>query len=413
MDYSTSAPLHFIPVDVAWLHSNQGAWITAFIGVLGAWVSWHLVRWLLDVVLHNWARRTKSQWDDELLNRPFLNRLALFAPLLILDRIGFTLIQSENWLSGVFMTSMDVLIWLNILWVSFALIQGVEGILMQSASLRDKPIKSYIQLMKIILGITVSLVIVATLSGKPIGVVLGGLGAVTALIILVFRDALLGLTASIQLSSADLARIGDWVEIQKYGADGTVVEINLTTVKVRNWDMTFTVVPTYALVADSFKNWRGMMESDGRRIKRSIPLRFSSVQFADVELLTALERVQLLSDWLVERKAQIDQHNLQHQVDSAVEINGRRLTNLGLFRNYLEQYLRNHPGVNQDMPLMVRHLQPTGEGIPMEIYCFSREKHWSGYETLMADIMDHTLAALPHFRLQAHEWSDPRERGRD
>lgn len=409
MHHSLLAFSLFIPNDIAWLHSTQGHWIVACIGVLGAWVSWHVVRWLLDVVLHNWARKTKSQWDDELLNKPFLNRLALFAPLLILDRIGFILIHSENWLSGVFLTSMDVLIWLNILWVSFALIQGIEGILMQSSSLRDKPIKSYIQLLKIILGVTVALVIIATLSGKPIGVVLGGLGAVTALIILVFRDALLGLTASIQLSSADLARIGDWVEIQKYGADGMVVEINLTTVKVRNWDMTFTVVPTYALVADSFKNWRGMMESDGRRIKRSIPVRFSSVQFADVELLTALERVQLLSDWLIERKAQIELHNQQHQVDSAVEINGRRLTNLGLFRNYLEQYLRNHPGINQDMTLLVRHLQPHGEGIPIEIYCFSKEKSWAEYENLMADIMDHTLAAIPHFKLEAFEWNQPRE----
>lgn len=222
-----------------------------------------------------------------------------------------------------------------------------------------------------------------------------GLGAVTALLVLVFRDALLGLTASIQLSSADLARIGDWVEIQKYGADGTVVEINLTTVKVQNWDMTFTVVPTYALISDSFKNWRGMMESPGRRIKRSIPLRLSSVRFADARLLGALDQVQLLAPWLADRKAAIALHNETLGVDASIEINGRRLTNLGLFRNYLEQYLRNHPGVNQDMPLIVRHLQPTSEGIPLEFYCFANEKQWYGFEVLMADLMDHALAALP------------------
>ncbi len=387
--------------------TRWGGWIVGGLGLLATWLSWHLARWILDAVLHQWAKKTTSRWDDELLNKPFLNRLALFAPWLVLDAIGFILIPLNHWLYDVFSTSMDVLLWLNLLWVTFALVQGVEGVLLQSASLRDKPIKSYIQLVRFLIAVTVVLIIVATLSGKPIGVVLGGLGAVTALLVLVFRDALLGLTASIQLSSADLARIGDWVEIQKYGADGTVVEINLTTVKVQNWDMTFTVVPTYALISDSFKNWRGMMESPGRRIKRSIPLRLSSVRFADARLLGALDQVQLLAPWLADRKAAIALHNETLGVDASIEINGRRLTNLGLFRNYLEQYLRNHPGVNQDMPLIVRHLQPTSEGIPLEFYCFAKEKQWYEFEVLMADLMDHALAALPHFDLEAHEWKGP------
>lgn len=389
------------------MSTRWGGWIVGGLGLICTWLSWHLARWILDKVLHQWAKQTSSRWDDELLNRPFLNRLALFAPWVILDVLGFMLLPPNHWSYDVFSTSMDVLLWLNLLWVTFALVQGVEGILLQTPSLRDKPIKSYIQLIKILIGITVALIIAATLSGKPIGVVLGGLGAVTALLVLVFRDALLGLTASIQLSSADLARIGDWVEIQKYGADGTVVEINLTTVKVQNWDMTFTVVPTYALISDSFKNWRGMLESPGRRIKRSIPLRLSSVRFADAALLGALDKVQLLAPWLAERKAAIALHNEHLGVDASIEINGRRLTNLGLFRNYLEQYLRSHPGVHQDMPLIVRHLQPTSEGIPLEFYCFARDKQWYGYEVLMADLMDHALAALPHFDLEAHEWKAP------
>jgi miniconductance mechanosensitive channel len=292
----------------------------------------------------------------------------------------------------------------NLLLVGFALANGVEDVLMSIKRLKDKPIASYIQLAKIAASVLATVAIIALLIGQDIGVVLGGLGAATAIILLVFRDALLGLTASVQLSSGDLVRIGDWVQIDKYGADGDVVEINLTTVKVRNWDMTFTVVPSYALISESFKNWRGMSESGGRRIKRSLSLRSSSVRFADEALIGRLAKVHVLAPWLEERLKVIQQSNEQQGVETTVMINGRRLTNIGLFRSYTERYLRNHPGVNQEMALMVRHLQPTGEGIPMEFYCFSRDKEWAAYETLMADILDHLIAAAPSFDLEIFEW---------
>lgn len=367
-------------------------------------ILWRMARWLLDKVLHGLARRTKALWDDQLLNRPFLSRLSFFIPLGILSVANDVLFPLHPGVQALLDRLLNLATTLNLLLVSFALANGVEEVLNNIKRLKDKPIASYIQLAKIAASVVAGIAIIALLIGQDMGVVVGGLGAATAIILLVFRDALLGLTASVQLSSGDLVRMGDWVQIDKYGADGDVVEINLTTVKVRNWDMTFTVVPTYALISESFKNWRGMSESGGRRIKRSITLRSSSVRFADEELLERLQGIQLLAPWLAERQREIEQSNASSGAATQVVVNGRRLTNLGLFRSYTERYLINHPGVNQEMTLLVRHLQPTGEGIPLEFYCFSTDKQWVAYESLMADILDHLLASAPFFDLEVFEW---------
>lgn len=367
-------------------------------------ILWRVARWLLDKVLHGLARRTKALWDDQLLNRPFLSRLSFFIPLGILSVANDVLFPLHPGVQALLDRLLNLATTLNLLLVSFALANGVEEVLNNIKRLKDKPIASYIQLAKIAASVVAGIAIIALLIGQDMGVVVGGLGAATAIILLVFRDALLGLTASVQLSSGDLVRMGDWVQIDKYGADGDVVEINLTTVKVRNWDMTFTVVPTYALISESFKNWRGMSESGGRRIKRSITLRSSSVRFADEGLLERLQGIQLLAPWLAERQREIEQSNASSGAATQVVVNGRRLTNLGLFRSYTERYLINHPGVNQEMTLLVRHLQPTGEGIPLEFYCFSTDKQWVAYESLMADILDHLLASAPFFDLEVFEW---------
>lgn len=372
--------------------------------VLVALVMWRVTRWILDKLLHGLTRRTKATWDDQLLNRPFLTRLAFFIPLVILHAAVELLLPLHPRAQEVLVRGLDLAAIINLLLVGFALANGIEEVLSGIRQLRDKPIASYIQLSKIAASVLAGIAIIALLIGQDIGVVVGGLGAATAIILLVFRDALLGLTASVQLSSGDLVRIGDWVQIDKYGADGDVVEINLTTVKVRNWDMTFTVVPTYALISESFKNWRGMSESGGRRIKRSITLRASSVRFASEALLGRMEGVQVLAPWLKERTLEIEQSNAASGIQTHVQVNGRRLTNIGLFRNYTERYLRNHPGINQEMTLLVRHLQPTGEGVPVEFYCFAKDKEWSAYESLMADILDHLLAAAPYFELEVFEW---------
>lgn len=372
--------------------------------VVVALVMWRIARWVLDKVLHGLARKTKAAWDDQLLNRPLLSRLSFFIPLAILNVAQQLLLPLHPGAQEFVGRLLDLAAIINMLLVGFALANGIEDLLTGVRRLRDKPISSYIQLSKIAASVLAGIAIIALLIGQDIGVVIGGLGAATAIILLVFRDALLGLTASVQLSSGDLVRIGDWVQIDKYGADGDVVEINLTTVKVRNWDMTFTVVPTYALISESFKNWRGMSESGGRRIKRSITLRASSVKFADAPFLQRMEGIQVLAPWLHERTQEIATANAASHAHTDIEVNGRRLTNIGLFRNYTERYLRNHPGINQDMTLLVRHLQPTGEGVPVEFYCFSKNKDWNAYESLMADILDHLLAAAPYFGLEVFEW---------
>ena len=228
-------------------------------------------------------------------------------------------------------------------------------------------------------------------------------GSISAIIILIFRDTILGFVASISVSVNDMVRIGDWITMEKFGADGDVVEINLATVKVRNFDNTTTTIPTYSLISDSFRNWRGMLKSDGRRIKRHVLIRSKSVRFIEKEELIRFKQIQHLSAYIDHRQNDIDKFNENNGVDKSIIVNGRNLTNLGLFRKYINQYLLSHPGVNKDMMLMVRHLQPTEKGIPLEIYCFSKDKVWENYEHIMADILDHVIASVRYFDLEIFE----------
>jgi miniconductance mechanosensitive channel len=229
------------------------------------------------------------------------------------------------------------------------------------------------------------------------------LGAASAIIILIFKDTILGFVASIQVSINDMVRIGDWITFEKYGADGDVTEINLATVKVQNWDMTITTIPTYALISDSFKNWRGMLNSGGRRIKRSVIIKVSTIKFLDAEDIEKLKKIELVSDYLTSASKSISDYNKAHNVDKSVLINGENLTNFGIFRKYLQTYIDNHKGINKDMLLMVRQLEPTAQGIPMEIYAFSEDKRWENYEFLIGDIFDHVLAAVKYFDLEIYE----------
>ena len=231
-----------------------------------------------------------------------------------------------------------------------------------------------------------------------------GLGAASAIILLIFKDTILGFVASIQVSINDMVRIGDWVTFDKFGADGDVIEINLATVKVQNFDKTITTIPTYALISDSFRNWRGMMESDGRRIKRAIKVKQDSVRFLNDTDLERLKQIQLISEYIGTRQNDIERFNASHNVDKSVPINGRNLTNIGLFRKYIESYLMNHPAINKDMTLMVRQLEPTGQGWPIELYTFSADKRWENYEHIMSDIFDHIVSSVSYFDLELFEF---------
>jgi miniconductance mechanosensitive channel len=265
------------------------------------------------------------------------------------------------------------------------------------------PLRGFLQTIKLIASVLTAILAVSLLMNKSPLILLSGLGALSAVLLLVFKDAILGLVAGIQLSANNMLAVGDWLEMPKYGADGDVIDIALTTVKVRNWDKTITTIPTYALISDSFKNWRGMSDSGGRRIKRSIHLEMSSVHFLDEAALVALKKADLLSNYLESTLSTINEQNTTKKVDMSCTLNGRRLTNVGTFRHYLVALLKQHPHIHQGMTLMVRQLAPTTQGLPIEIYAFTNTTNWGEYENIQSDIFDHILAVLPAFSLRAHE----------
>ncbi|MFN7099583.1 MAG: mechanosensitive ion channel family protein, partial [Flavobacterium sp.] len=272
-------------------------------------------------------------------------------------------------------------------------------------------IDSFIQVIMIMLWVVGSTLIISKLFDIDKKELLTILGAVSAVIILIFRDTILGFVSSVQVSINDMVRIGDWITMDKFGADGDVIEINLATVKVRNFDNTITTIPTYSLSSDSFQNWRGMLNSDGRRIKRHILIKTSSIRFLDENDLLDLKKIQLISAYIDTRNQEIDRFNQRNAVDKSLAINGRNLTNLGVFRKYITEYLSHYPGLNKEMLLLCRQLQSTAHGVPLEVYAFSHDKRFENYEYIMADIFDHIIAAAPYFGLEIYETSfDPQKK---
>ena len=281
----------------------------------------------------------------------------------------------------------------------------------------DVPIKSYAQIAKILGYIVGALMTVAVLTGKSPWVLLSGIGALMAVIILVFRDTILSLVASFTIASNRLVKVGDWIEAPTFGADGDVVDIALHTVKVQNWDKTITTIPTYKLVETSFKNWRGMQDSGGRRIKRAIHLDMNTVNFCDADMLARFEKFELIADYVNQRRHEVEADNTRQQTDLSELVNGRRLTNLGTFRAYVAAYLRSHPKIHADMTFLVRQLAPTPRGLPLEIYVFTTTTVWADYEGIQSDIFDHLLAVVPQFDLRVFQeptggdWRSIRDNG--
>jgi miniconductance mechanosensitive channel len=295
------------------------------------------------------------------------------------------------------------------LWIIKTILHAVRDHLKQNPSFSDKPIDSYIQVIMIVLWIFGFVVIVSKIFDISTGTMLGTFGAISAIILLIFRDTILGFVASVQVSLNDMVRIGDWITFDKFGADGDVIEINLATVKVRNFDNTTTTIPTYSMISDSFRNWRGMLNSDGRRIKRHVLIKANSIRFLSDSELQNLKKIQLISSYIEHRQIEIQKFNDLHQIDKTELINGRNMTNFGLFRKYITQYLSQYPGLNKDMILLCRQLQPTPHGIPLEIYTFSNDKRFENYEYIMADIFDHVFAAITYFDLEIFEMTSNKE----
>ncbi len=349
------------------------------------------------------AKKTKSNFDNLMVKNNVFKKISHIVPFYIalhLISIIFTDFDSiENIISKI----IRIVYVLLIILVIKSVLNSTKDYFRTLPKLKDKPIESFIQVIMIFVWIGGLLSIIAVVNGAEIWKFFTALGAASAVLLLIFKDTILGFVASIQVSINDMVRIGDWITFSKYGADGNVTEINLATVKVQNFDKTITTIPTYALISDSFKNWRGMENSGGRRIKRAVIIKLNSIKYLSKDELIKIKQIELLSAYLKNRSEDIDKYNTNNNINKDLLINGRNLTNIGVFRKYVETYIENHSGVNKDMMIMTRQLAPTTQGLPIEIYAFSSDKRWQNYEYIMADIFDHVIAAVPYFELEIFE----------
>ena len=369
-----------------------------------AWLLRVFARFLLVSVFHRIAASTKTTIDDTLVENKFPKNISRFVPYFFLSALvglwanGNSTV--ESWLSAivnvyaVFVTIVAIR----------SLLRTLKQELQNRPQFKDKPIESYIQVVMIFLWGIGLLLAFSILSGKDLVYFFTGLGALSAVILLVFKDTILGFVASIQIAANDLVRIGDWITMESYGADGTVIEINLSTIKIQNFDNTITTVPTYKLLSSSIKNWRGMSESEGRRIKRPLYIRASSVRFLSDEELTGITKLERFKTVVQEKRAEIEAYNKTLKANTSIPLNGRNLTNIGLFRSYIETYLEQHPSINKNLTVMCRQLAPTPNGIPLEVYAFTSDKMWKNHETISADIFDHILASASFFHLRLFEF---------
>ncbi|HKJ40696.1 MAG TPA: mechanosensitive ion channel domain-containing protein [Sunxiuqinia sp.] len=366
-----------------------------------AWLVHFITKKVLAQIIHQFVRKTKTQWDDFLLDRKVFSALAhLSSALLFYYSYNF----SENEVIANLLLGFSRLYFVGIFTlVAVRLGNAANDIYQTTPYAATRPIKGYIQLVQILIICVGVIFAISVLIEKSPLYLVTGLGAVAAVLLLVFKDTILSLVASIQLSANKMLKPGDWIAMPSHNADGTVIDISLNTVKVQNWDKTISTIPTYDLVSGSFVNWIGMEQSGGRRIKRSINIDMKSVRFCDKALMEKLSHFYLLKDYLDEREKEIADHNKKLNVQEGDIFNGRRQTNLGIFRRYLENYLHQHPMINQNMTFLIRHLQPSEKGLPLEFYVFSTNQEWGKYEAIQADIMDHILAILPEFELRVFQ----------
>ena len=371
--------------------------------LVGAVLADFVARKLLVRFLHGFFERTRVTWDDRIAERGVLLRLSRVAPALVFYA-GAALVAPElPWVVEAIRRATTAWIILVAAFTVDSLIDVFYDIYRESGAETRRPIKGLLQLGKVILVIVAGVVVLTTLFNQsPFGV-LGGIGAMSAVLMLVFRDSILGLVSGIQLSANNMVRIGDWIEMPKYDADGDVIDITLQSIKVQNWDKTITTIPIYALVSDSFRNWRGMSESGGRRIKRAVNIDMQSVKFITPAMLERFKRYSRIRDYLQTRQAEIEAYNQEHNIDLEDSVSGRRMTNLGVFRAYVTALLESHPLIRKDMTFLVRQLAPGPTGIPIEIFVFSSDQRWSYYEGIQADIFDHLLAVIPEFELRVYQ----------
>ncbi|MGZ0017241.1 mechanosensitive ion channel family protein [Yeosuana sp. AK3] len=362
-----------------------------------------VIRKILIQIFSKFASKSKTNFDDLMVANKVPRNIAHILPLLVMLEFMPIVLTDFNYYENLVEKTLMVLSIVLTLWIVRSILNTFKDYLKTLPRLKDKPIDSYIQVFMIfawVLGAFSALAIITDISFWKF---FTGLGAASAVILLIFKDTILGFVASIQVSINDMVHIGDWITFEKYGADGDVIEINLATVKVQNFDKTITTIPTYALISDSFKNWRGMVNSEGRRIKRALNIKLSSVKYLSVDEVNKLKKIGLITSYLDKRQSDIDAYNRNNNIDKELPLNGRNLTNIGVFRKYAQTYLEQHSAINKEMMIMVRQLAPTTQGIPIEIYAFSSDKRWENYEYIISDIFDHLMASIAYFDLELFE----------
>jgi miniconductance mechanosensitive channel len=371
--------------------------------ILLAWISNWVVKKILVRGLHRALKSTAIGRDDVLSNSGVIRRLANVVPALILAS-GIKLVPGlSDALVAIVENVCGAFVILTVALAIGNVLTLINSIYERRPNSRTKPIKGYTQVIKIVIYALATILIIATLIDRSPLILLSGLGAMAAVLMLIFQDTILSLVASVQISSNDVVRVGDWVEMPQLSADGDVIDIALHTVKVRNWDNTITSIPTKKFMTDPFKNWRGMQESGGRRIMRSIMLDQQTVHFLDAEERQRLQRFGLLQDYLKEKQTEIDEWNEKLEEQGKEPVNTRRITNIGTFRAYVERYIKSHSGIHQNMTLIVRQLAPGAEGLPLQIYCFTNTVSWNAYEAIQSDLFDHMLSILPEFGLRVYQ----------
>ena len=385
-----------------WLHINSSyAQLIGFAGVFIAAILIYLIaKFIILFLIEKLIKKTRTKWDDALIEHKVFKKLITLIPLLIIY-------SSTNFYPSVRIfiqrITMALMVWIIVNSIS-AFMQVVNTIYSTFERSKERPIKGYLQIVGIFFFIIGGIIIIAVLLGKSPWILVSGLGAMTAILLLIFKDTILSLLASLQITFNDLIKIGDWIEVPQYNADGDLIDIALHTIKIQNWDKTISVIPTHKLIDGTFKNWRGMTRSGGRRIKRAINIDISSIRFCDDEMLRKFEKFQLIKDYLEVKEKEIAEYNIEHKVDTSELINRRILTNIGTFRAYISAYLKNHPKVKQDMTFLIRQLPPGPTGLPIEIYVFANDTVWANYEAIQSDIFDHILAVVPEFGLKVFQY---------
>ncbi len=349
------------------------------------------------------SKKSKTDWDDLLVENKVFSAIAHLAPIWVIFYFMPGIFDHHEIIMDYSRRISEVVLIIAFMVILFRFLNTVRTILSRVPSFADKPLQSYFQLGKIIIGIILGILMLSILADRSLMYFFGAFGAMTAVVLLVFRDTLLGFIASIQLAANDMIRVGDWVQMDKYGADGDVIEINLTTVKVRNWDKTISTVPTYSFISDSFKNWRGMEETGARRIARSLFINQHSIRFCNQEMIERFKKIDLIKDYVIKKEQEIEAFNQSQKVDLSTVTNGRRMTNIGTFRAYLLNYIKSNNMINKELTILVRQMAPTEKGVPLQIYAFCDDTAWVNYEAVQSDLFDHILAVIDQFDLSVFQ----------